>query len=281
MGAHHDATLRALDLVEARSIGKLLFESLDHFLAEVAPLRQLLLHLLVDLDLALVGLNLLLHLVVLEDEDFCLFGLMLQLGCQLMVLEDGQVRRGLQLLVVHGEKVRLRLLDVEEHLLAKLLRLLDPIQLFLIDLFQPQTFLVLQTLLQIPHLLLHLVAHLQEGARVRFRRLHVLDLRVLLLPVDFVVLHELGDFLLVVSLHLLELDLKVFDILLQIDLPFRRLFMLFSFLLLQLAVQIGGFILLEGHIFDSGLLVGVALLEEQKALLDDRRLGRHLRVAHL
>ena len=156
MGAHHDATLRALDLIEARSIGKLLFESFDHFLAEVAPLRQLLLHLLVDLDLALVGLNLLLHLVVLEDEDFCLFGLVLQLGCQLMVLEDGQVRRGLQLLVVHGEKVRLRLLDVEEHLLAKLLRLLDPIQLFLIDLFQPQTFLVLQTLLQIPHLLLHL-----------------------------------------------------------------------------------------------------------------------------
>ena len=83
----------------------------------------------------------------------------------------------------------------------------------------------------------------------------------------FLDLDLLGDLLLVVSLHLLELDLKVFDILLQIDLPFRRLFMLLSFLLLQLAVQIGGFILLEGHIFDSGLLVGVALLEEQKALL--------------
>ena len=112
-----------------------MLESFDNFLAEVAPLRQLLLHLLVDLDLALVGLNLLLHLVVLEDEDFCLFGLVLQLGGQLMVLKDGQVRRRLQLLVVHGEEVRLRLLDVEEHLLAKLLRLLDPIKLFLVDLF--------------------------------------------------------------------------------------------------------------------------------------------------
>ena len=68
---------------------------------------------------------------------------MLKLSGQLMILEDGQVRRRLQLLVVHGEKVRLRLLDVEQHLLSKLLRLLDPIKLFLIDLFQSQTFLIL------------------------------------------------------------------------------------------------------------------------------------------
>ena len=73
MGTHHCASLRALHLIEACCIGKFLLESFDNFLAEVAPLSQLLLHLFVDLDLTLVGLNLLLHLIVLEDEDFCLF----------------------------------------------------------------------------------------------------------------------------------------------------------------------------------------------------------------
>lgn len=59
------ATLRRiLPLVQ---VVHLRLESLDDFLAEVGSLRQLLLHLFVDFNLALVCLNLLLHLVVLED----------------------------------------------------------------------------------------------------------------------------------------------------------------------------------------------------------------------
>ena len=57
----------------------------------MAPLRQLFLHLLVDLYFPLIRLDLLLHLVVLEDEDLSLLGLVLELSSQLMVLKDGQM----------------------------------------------------------------------------------------------------------------------------------------------------------------------------------------------
>ena len=143
--AHHG--LWTLDLVEGLCVGELLLEPLDHFLAEVASLGELLLDLLVDLDLALVRLDLRLHLVVLEDEDLGLLRLVLKLGRQLMVLEDSQMRGCLQLLVVHGQKVRLCLLDVEEHLFAQLLSLFYPIELLLVDLLQSETLLVLQPLL--------------------------------------------------------------------------------------------------------------------------------------
>ena len=55
----------------------------------MGSLGQLLLNLLVDLYLALIRFNLRLHLVVLEDEDLCLLRLVLQLGGQLMILENG------------------------------------------------------------------------------------------------------------------------------------------------------------------------------------------------
>lgn len=61
---------------------------------------------------------------------------MLQLGRQLMILQDGQVRGRLQLLVVHGEQVSLRLLDVEEHLFSQLLCLLNPVKFLLVDLLE-------------------------------------------------------------------------------------------------------------------------------------------------
>lgn len=62
--------------------------------------------------------------------------LVLQLGRQLMILQDGQVRGRLQLLVVHGEQVSLRLLDVEEHLFSQLLCLLNPVKFLLVDLLE-------------------------------------------------------------------------------------------------------------------------------------------------
>lgn len=61
---------------------------------------------------------------------------MLQLGRQLMILQDSQVRGRLQLLVVHGEQVGLRLLDVEEHLFSQLLCLLNPVKFLLVDLLE-------------------------------------------------------------------------------------------------------------------------------------------------
>lgn len=54
-----------------------MFQAFDDFLAEVATLGQLFLNFLVDLDLTLVRLNLVLHLVVLEDEDLGLLRLVL------------------------------------------------------------------------------------------------------------------------------------------------------------------------------------------------------------
>lgn len=48
-----------------------------------------------DLYLALVGFDLRLHLVILENQDLCLLALMLQLSGELMVLQDRQVGRRL------------------------------------------------------------------------------------------------------------------------------------------------------------------------------------------
>ena len=71
-----------------------------------------------DLDLTRKSLNLSLHLVVLEDEYLSLLRLMLKLGCQLMILQDSQPCRCLELLIVHGKKISFGLLDIEEHLLS-------------------------------------------------------------------------------------------------------------------------------------------------------------------
>ena len=130
-------------IVEGLGVRKLLFQPLDYFLAEMASFGKFLFDLFVDFDLTLVSLDLLLHLVILEDQDFSLFGLMFELRGELMVLQDGQVRRRLQLFVIHGQKVRFRLLYIEEHLFAQLLSLLDPIELLLIDLFKSEVFLIL------------------------------------------------------------------------------------------------------------------------------------------
>ena len=57
----------------------------------MAPLGQLLLYLFMDLYIPLIRLDLLFHLVVLEDEDLSLLGLVFKLGGQLMVLKDGEM----------------------------------------------------------------------------------------------------------------------------------------------------------------------------------------------
>ena len=55
-----------------------------------------------DLYFPLVSFNLLLHLVVLKDENLSLLGLMFQFGRKLMILKYGQMCSCLQLLVIHG-----------------------------------------------------------------------------------------------------------------------------------------------------------------------------------
>ena len=44
-----------------------------------------------DLYIPLIRLDLLFHLVVLEDEDLSLLGLVFELSSQLMVLKDGEM----------------------------------------------------------------------------------------------------------------------------------------------------------------------------------------------
>jgi len=129
-----------------RDLRELLLQTLDDLLAEVRALGKLLLDLFVDLNLALVSLDLRFHFVVLVDQDLRLLRLMFEFGRELMVLKDGQVRCGLQLLVVHRQQVSFRLLDVEEHFLPQLLCLLDPVELFLVDLLEAKRFLTCKPL---------------------------------------------------------------------------------------------------------------------------------------
>jgi len=58
----------------------LLLEALDDFLAEMRAFREFLLNLFVNLDIAFERLNLSLHLVVLEEQLFCLLRLVLKLS---------------------------------------------------------------------------------------------------------------------------------------------------------------------------------------------------------
>ena len=129
-----------------RDLRELLLQTLDDLLAEVRALGKLLLDLFMDLNLALVSLDLRFHFVVLVDQDLRLLRLMFEFGRELMVLKDGQVRCGLQLLVVHRQQVSFRLLDVEEHFLPQLLCLLDPVELLLVDLLEAKRFLTCKPL---------------------------------------------------------------------------------------------------------------------------------------
>ena len=122
------------------NIVELLLLPLDHFLTEVGTFCQLLLDFLVNLDLTLVRLNLLLHLIVLVYEDLGLLGLVLQFCGQLVVLKNSEMSRRLQLLVIHGQEIGLSLLDIEEHLFAKLLSLTDSVELFLVYLLKAEGF---------------------------------------------------------------------------------------------------------------------------------------------
>ena len=72
-----------------------MFQTLDHLLAELRPFGELFLDLLVDFDVSFKRLDLGLHLIVLVDELLSMNGLVLQLGCKLLVLQYCELCRGL------------------------------------------------------------------------------------------------------------------------------------------------------------------------------------------
>lgn len=118
-------------------------ESLDHLLTELRPFGQLFLYLFVDLDVTFKSLYLLLHLCVFVDELFTLLGLMLEFSGQLLILQDGQLRSRLQLLVVLGQQLGFSLLQLDQLFLAKPVNLVEALAVLIVthvDAFQLLSF---------------------------------------------------------------------------------------------------------------------------------------------
>ena len=91
----------------------------------IGALSKLFLDLLVKRDIALQDLDLLCHLIVRLNQVLRVFRLIVELGRQLMVLQDGQSRLSLELLIIERHQVSLSLLDFKVHLLSQLLDVLD------------------------------------------------------------------------------------------------------------------------------------------------------------
>ncbi len=68
----------------------------------MGPFSEFFFDLFMDLDFALICLNLLLHLVVLVNQYLSLLRLVFELSGQLVILEDGQMCSRLQLLIIHS-----------------------------------------------------------------------------------------------------------------------------------------------------------------------------------
>ena len=67
--------------------------------------------------------------MVLEQQVFGALRLVIQLGCQLRVLDLGQLGRALQLVLVADRVFHTHLSDLHEHVLAQLVDLLDAVLL--------------------------------------------------------------------------------------------------------------------------------------------------------
>jgi hypothetical protein len=93
-----------------------------------------------------------------------------------MVLQNRQSRSRLQLLIVHGKQIGLSLLDIKQHLLPQLLRLLDPLKLLLLHLVKSECFLVSKRLLKVFDLLLHTLFLINKGRPLSLLIVKELDL---------------------------------------------------------------------------------------------------------
>lgn len=76
---------------------------------------QLIFDFFVDIELLLQGRNLLLQFLISKDEFFGLFGLILELGGKLMILEHGQSSGGLELFSFERDKISFHILDFMIH----------------------------------------------------------------------------------------------------------------------------------------------------------------------
>lgn len=141
--------IRALALFQ---LFDLLFQLLDDFLAEMRALGEFLLNLTMDGDVAIERLDLLLHFVVSEEQLLRLLALVLQLRRQLVVLQYGQTRCRLKLLVVEREQVGLGFLDFEKHLFSELLCGPDLFALHFAELQLLLLLLLVEFVLQLSHL---------------------------------------------------------------------------------------------------------------------------------
>ena len=108
-------------------------EASDHFLRFVSSLGQLLFYLLVQGDVALQDFDLLRHLVMRLHELLCVFGLVVELSRQLVVLQDGQSGLRLELFIIECHQVCLSFLHLEIHLLGEFLHVLDLLKLSFVD----------------------------------------------------------------------------------------------------------------------------------------------------
>ena len=70
----------------------LLAKPLDHLLAELRPFSELFFDVFVDCDVALEAVEFFFHLLVFHDEVFGLSALVVELSCQLHVLQDRELR---------------------------------------------------------------------------------------------------------------------------------------------------------------------------------------------
>lgn len=199
----------------------LLLQLFDDFLAKMRPLCQFLLHLFVNLYVPLQGFDLLLHLVVFEEQLLRLLALVLELRGELMVLQNRQPRRGLQLLVIEGKQIRLGLLDLEQHLLPQLLGGLDLLSFLLSEFKLLLLDLLVQGLFELDELLVVLGSLLLVVGQLADSALQLPDppLIVFLLLIEFVLerdLHGVQLFLALLYqfLHLLRFLLQLLYLLL-------------------------------------------------------------------
>jgi hypothetical protein len=157
----------------------------------VSPFGQFLLNLLMKLDIAAQAFDLYFLLVIALYERFSLGALVLKLGCELVVLQNSESRGRLQLLVVQGHQVGLRLFDLVIHFLLDLLNGLDLVTLAIVHLDHALLLLLLHFDLELAHL----------GVQV------FLFLRSLLQTVDSLVVAH--DFLLLRHYQAFEVVLSV------------------------------------------------------------------------
>ena len=96
---------------------RLSLELCDNLLTFVGSLCQLFLNIFMQRNVSFECLNLFGHLIVFDHESLGVFVLVIELSRQLMVLQYGQSRLRLQLLIIQSHQIGLRLLDFILHFL--------------------------------------------------------------------------------------------------------------------------------------------------------------------